>query len=469
MINNQNNEPNLDSIKPSPPLKILKVRVNAFLEALGFFLLLVISNYFFGDGSRWAGLHLHPFWIAILIMAAHYGTLEGMVCAGLATIFLYAGNIPEQKLEQSLFEYQVQLTLIPLLWFFAAFVIGEIRSRIEYDKYNLELKAYKQSSYAQAISKDYQNLKLQYETLLSFVAGQKITIPRVFEVLRNIEKSTPSSVLQSLGPVINFALNPQKYSVYALGPEGLEIVTAEGWKENEPYLRRISTDHPIYKKVSEEKRILCVINTEDELILDKQGVLVAPLFNPETNQIFGMIKIENIKASQLNLSLINTLKMICGLIGATYSNAIKNKKVQSFLFKDPHRNVHTYHFLNYQKKFLTSLCRKLKQPLFEIILDFPGLSINHNHNDVIKILNIFNQIIENDIQMYLGKSKKLELIFLLPFIEQSKVEEYKEVLIDAFVNGQVSNDYQCETEIKCLYSPLEKVINFENSSCIKSQ
>lgn len=450
---------------PSPPVRVFKARLSAILEVVCFYILFIIYDSIYGGGHRMVGAELHPFWIPILIISAHYGTLEGMISAAIGTLFLYVGNIPEQSVRESLFQYQIQLTLVPLLWFFFAFVLGEIRSKIIYDKFTLEMVAYKQQVFADEIAKNFDELRVRHETLLSHVTTEKATISKVVEVLKNMERASPGNILTNLGPVIQFAIHPQKYSIYAVGTSGLEAVYAEGWGDEEQYFRRFGKDTEIYKYITSEKKALCLINPIEKSILKDQGIIASPLLNPKNNEVFGMIKIEQVNVLDLNISMINTFKMVCSLIGVAYMTSLENRKIKSFVFKDPSSKILTYSFYLYMSHYLFEICRNYNFPLYEISISIPSLQsvpIFKETEELLKVLEM--EVNKPGFQLFLGKSKKLELKVLIPFKDKKYIDDEVDRIEHAIDKHEIGVGLEYSIKSKCICSDDGKVITLKPQS-----
>src|SRR3546814_10877903 len=104
-------------------------RITALLE-IALFLAgaLLLDRYVFA-GDRFARVQPHPFWIIILLMAAHYGTGEALLAAVASTAALLIGNIPDKPLDQAIYAHILELARNPILWQLTVVFIGEIGRR----------------------------------------------------------------------------------------------------------------------------------------------------------------------------------------------------------------------------------------------------------------------------------------------------------------------------------------------------
>lgn len=305
------------------PRKIFGVRTAAILETLAFLIIVTLYDLIFGDGKRFIGTSPHPFTIIVVLVSVQYGTLEGFFATVMSTLFLYVDNVPEQRIGETLFDYQFRIVLMPMIWFMGAFVIGELRMRLDYENQRLYLELVEMRKRAAVISQEFEMLKNTKENLEAYMVSQSETVTKTYRKLHYIETLSRAQIMLKIGEVIGSSINAKKYSVYTIGDNGFEIVSSEGWNQGDQYSLRFKTDHPLFIHLASDQRIVSVINEEDEKMLENEGVIACPLIDPETGQLFGMIKIEEIDFTELNLITMQTIKTLAHLIGMSYSNARK--------------------------------------------------------------------------------------------------------------------------------------------------
>jgi hypothetical protein len=292
-----------------------------------FLLVACVLSYLFGNGDRFIGLHLHPFWIIVLLMSSIYGTVEGIFAAVASTIVLYFRNLPPMQTNQDLFQYQFEVSMLPMLWVIAAYVLGEIRLGTLTKMKQLKEESLHTDSKAERIAAEYSSLKEQNQNLALSLTSKEETAASAFQVFKELENLEPARVIVGVDPIVRLSLRPTKFPVYAMGTNGFEAVTSEGWLETDKYNRRITTESSLFQVLMKEKRLITVINKNDQKILGEEGILAAPLIDPESDEIFGMIKVEEIPFENLNLIRLETFKTVCELIGKSYANSKKHKEM----------------------------------------------------------------------------------------------------------------------------------------------
>ncbi len=84
---------NEDLLSVKPPKKFIGIRTSAWVEIFAFFIILTFISYLSSLPFNFFNVSPHPFWIVVVLMAAQYGTLEGLLAAFIATLFLSLGPL----------------------------------------------------------------------------------------------------------------------------------------------------------------------------------------------------------------------------------------------------------------------------------------------------------------------------------------------------------------------------------------
>jgi hypothetical protein len=293
-------------------------RTTSIAETLFFLLSVTIISVFLHDGSRFFDVSPHPFWVIILLVSVQYGTREGLVSVVLSTATLLAFNIPERLVEQNLYQYWFAILKTPLMWFVAAVVLGQMRMRHLNKRWSLQEKLTETEKRERAITAEYISMKEAKEALETQLASNLGSALVAYHRIANMNFKNHSRFLLEIEDAIVQALRPQKMSLFTIGQNGFEAITCYGWSDNEKYIRRISSDSPIYKAMVKDKRTISIINRADEKILSGEGIIAAPLIDRQTNQVFGMVKIEDISFQELTLSNLQSFNVLCEWIGILY-------------------------------------------------------------------------------------------------------------------------------------------------------
>ena len=389
------------------------IRTSALFEMLLFFLITLAIDLFLGNGNRFNNAYPHPFWLIVLLITIQYGTSEGLVCSVLASIFLLVGNIPEQQLHQTIYDYLLYIAYRPLLWCGSAILFGQLSSRHIFQKEKLREAIIESREHEALITESYNKLKAVKEMLEVQIASQLKGVSVTYEAIKSLEIMDQSLILSGLVDVVRKILKPHKFSIYSFGANGFEAISCSGWQSDESFATRFAPDSVLYQNIIKERQLICVVNAEHAKILNKEGVLAAPLINPFTNEIFGMLKIEEIEFLELNLSNIAIFKNLCDVVGTAYANANKYQLLYSDSIRHFESGVLSYKTFEFQSQLLQDL--NINQAILKVNIN----NVSHfSHNHYYLFLRLFVEKLKEKLpptaRIFIGRRSNYQLIILFP-------------------------------------------------------
>ena len=403
------------------PDRLYGFRVSALIECLSFLLAVTALNYIFSDGSRFFSFHPHPYWIIILLIVVQYGTHEALICSLLASVFLLAWNLPEQAISEDIFDYTIKVSSRPFLWLIASVVLGELRLKHIKEKQRLEKEVELITERESAISSAYLHLKEIKENLETRIAGQLQGSVTTYQALKSIESLSPIQILMGLGDMVSAVLNPGKYSVYSFGENGFEVISSEGWEEDDGFSRRIGKESPLYGEMMGAGRVLCSVNKEDVLLLGSEGILAGPLIDASSSQLFGMLKIEELDFMDLTVTSVETFRILCEWAGSAYAQA---KKYQESLADSMHNSdtgLLSYHFCQYQQAYFETLAKEkgIGGIILKVIL---SNARQFNNDEKETIARVLKETVEKRVSSHIlvceGRRRNIEFILLSPGVSR---------------------------------------------------
>lgn len=321
------------------PRLMAGLRVSALIEISAFLAAALAIDHFLLDGDRLAGFTPHPFWIIVLLSAAQYGAKEGLTAALLASAALLVNNLPEQGFSEDLYAWLLRATREPLLWIFAAVIIGEIRDaqRRERDALREDLREARE--HADGIGAAYEKLSRLKDHLEARVAGQVRTVHSIFTASRSIERQDTGQVLAGIQQLVPAVMNPRKFSLYLLNGRVLEAAMSEGWTDHDAFATEFDHSTALYQAVISHRRHLVATRPSHGLILGAEGLLAGPLTSSETGEVIGMLKIEEMDFLDLVPSNVQNFRILCEWIGSAYANAQHWEETQAARYFDPVRRL----------------------------------------------------------------------------------------------------------------------------------
>jgi hypothetical protein len=301
------------------------IRGSAALETLIFLTIAVSLDLFAGDGTRFINAPLHPFWIIILLVTVQYGINEAIMAALLSSAFLLIGNLPEQGLMETMYEYVFRVTYLPFLWFAAALTLGSLRSRQLLEKEHLQEELKQLKSKSSTLMEGYKTMKQLKEKLEVRLAEENCSVLTAYNIARSLECVTPGDIDEKVITLIRMTLKPIKFSLYEWKDNSLKLDTTYGWSRFDNYRRQFDMSTPLAKCIVGKKHLLSVVNAEDEVYLGTEGILAGPIINDITGKIYGMLKIEDIGFTDLGLRTHEIFHTVCEWIAQIYANMEKHQ------------------------------------------------------------------------------------------------------------------------------------------------
>lgn len=365
---------------------------SAWIEmALFLGIALVIDTAILG-GNRFWSVSPHPFWIVVLLLSIQYGTSAGLVAVVASSLVLLVGNLPEQRIDQDYYTYLFDLVSAPLGWAVSALTLGELRRRQMTENARLRLEVAEATLREDSLARAYGRVTKLNERLETRVAAQLKTVFTIFTAAQAVEQLQVGAVLVGVEDLVQELLSPTKFSLYVLNRNTLEAVIAEGWADDDPFLTRIEASHDLFRALIGERRILCVANPVDELVLGGQGVLAGPIVHEHTGEVLAVLKIEDMGFLDLHLSTVENFKIICEWVGSAYAKAEEYETSQFSLGRGAMRHLMPVNTLTPLASWLSGLAFRAKFELWQMTVSIQrleGVDMRAVNKDVGSILMRF--------------------------------------------------------------------------------
>jgi GGDEF domain-containing protein len=359
-------------VEDDTPREVFGLRVTALVEMAIFFTIALLLDRYAFDGDRFREVAPHPFWAAVVLISLQYGTNEGLLAAVASSAALLVGNIPPQPLALDLFAYLFDLSKTPLMWAATGLVVGELRSRQLRERSDLRKRLAESETQAQVITAAFEGMSAAKDELEARIAGQFRTLLTVFRAAMAVERLDVAGVFEGANALVAAILNPEKFSIWLLKDAEIDMTRAFGWKDDERYKRVFPDDHPLYRRTVAERSVLCVARVSDEKLLAGEGVLAGPLQDPETDEVYGMLKIEALGLLDLTPTTIENFQLLCDWIGSNLAIAKRYEDAQSERILDPEAGLLSAQLFDRQKKFLVKLAERVDFDLTMLIVGFEG-------------------------------------------------------------------------------------------------
>lgn len=296
-----------------------KVKVSRpLLEVLCVFAFFVLYDFVFREGDRFAGLDHHPFWIPVLLFSVHYGTTVGIFSALCATFALLAGNLPIEMVDEGMYSYWRRAGSLPMFWLITSVVLGEMALRQRNALRRAQDELEESISREELLCEAFTELEYVKQIREREIAALTSSSVQILDVISGASLRDPAAIMERVLELVSLALQPKKFSLYVVKEDSLSLALAKGWSADDRFGTRFSKTSDLYKSVINDAEVLTILDADKAKFLGAEGVMAAPLVDIRSNQVLGMIKLEDLDWSHVTAQNITLLRLIGEWSGSTY-------------------------------------------------------------------------------------------------------------------------------------------------------
>ena len=381
---------NQDVMETSPGKTVLGLRGSALVEIIITLAILWLADIFMFDGSGYYNYNLpvNPFLIAILFFTLQYGSLTGLVAAFLSIIVFFIGNTAVSIVDLA----RLDVVVTPIFWIAIAGFLGFVRDRHLRQRKRFEGKLNDSISREKITAEAYQEVRARKQRLEERVAGEMRSALTVYQSAKSLENMSPNHLMRSLEAMIRDLLGAETFSLFLMENNSLEASITSNWQGSYNSLpRRYTSSSALYQHVVSQREVLTVANTEQEQVLDGEGLLVAPVITP-TGEVLGMIKIESLPFSRFGIQTVETLRLVAEWTAAALNNARHYESAVNMAVEDPRSQLLTSAYFERFTNYITALGKRAQFPVSMVGV---GLSLPDDvaQNDEIKVGRIISDAV----------------------------------------------------------------------------
>ncbi len=305
-----NQTPETAILKALPGLPVLPPR-NALIELAVFFAIIVGLEFGVDSLPDLNELEPHPFWLPVLLLSLQYGTVSGLLAAGVSILFTAFMGWPEQDIGENHFSYLIRIWAEPVLWIAASLVLGQFRMRQISERRVLHRNVQELRVQRTAIAAYSENLRERCERLERNIAGRGDPAGKaLLNALAVLGTADPELFQLRFGAALEVLLGAGQYSLFALRGVRAELAASHGWSEADLLHRSFAADDPLAHHLLVELRGLTILQAGDETILAGQGMAAVPVRSNDRSRVLGFLKVEQILPERMGDELNSHLEMI---------------------------------------------------------------------------------------------------------------------------------------------------------------
>jgi hypothetical protein len=283
-------------------------------------------------GQDLADLRPHPFWVPVLLLSLQYGTVSGLLAAGIATAFTGLGQLPEQVVGETYFVYFLRIWIEPILWIASAVLLGQFRMRQIANK--MELVRQVQELAAQRTSlADYSGkLRQRCEALERRLAGrQEPDSLLMLQAIGRARLAGAPGFSTAFSQVMATVLPGCQASLFVCDQNQLRRalmapMPVEGLPSDDVMAKGLDAVHPLFQAIVMRGQGASVLTAAGEASLAGQGIAAVPV-RADNGAVIGMIKVEVMDSHLLGPSTLGVLDAVAGALAAPLQVVLKAQDI----------------------------------------------------------------------------------------------------------------------------------------------
>ncbi len=393
---------------------------------LGLAILVAVNLFWFRDNIGFIGVSPHPYWLAILPIAARHGfragASVGLLCGVTLVLMLKLGQ-PDlglwawwSKITDPVFLNK------PFLFIVMGMILGEISETQK--KKNLELAGQyndlKDSH--EALSKRYEELGRAKEELDTHIISQEQTMSTFYEAAQALRSLEEEAIYPAVGELLRDFMSVEASSIYLLLKDTLVLAGSMGAVPGRSRLKKENPDKGLMglaittgRPVSIQTLSSCDDRTMQE-INDAGIIISAPLLNSD-NQTLGLLNIEKLPFLKFNPQTIRMTSLMAEWCGSAIQNARTYKISKDKNISDEITGAYTYQYCFKRLEEELIRARRYHYPCSVLILEIVAFNIFPKgvKEDILMVASsIFQNKLRKDIDLLFHDSDPSRYIIFLP-------------------------------------------------------
>jgi len=260
-----------------------------------------------------ADMQPNPFWFPILLLSLQYGTVSGVLAAGVAIVATMLSGIPEQGVGENHFAYLVRVWAQPILWLAAAVFFGQFRMRQIAAKQELQRLVQELSSQRSALAEFSTNLRNRCDALeRELVARPAAPAQAVLDALTDL--GTAAAPDHAFSHVIESFLPRASATLFRLEGGRLVCHARAGWPAPTAYPAEVDPADPLHAAVVVSGETVSILDEAGDQKLGRKGLLAVPVRSSDGARVLGMIRIERAEPGAVDVALIDRLRTVAAAL-----------------------------------------------------------------------------------------------------------------------------------------------------------
>ncbi len=382
----------------------------------GLALLAAIDLLLVKESGAFVGVHPHPFWIVVLLIASRYGLGHGLFAGGTAGIaYVVFGS---STVDFSGVSFPHGPYIMPFMFLLVGGILGQIRTIFKKQQADVQERF-------DATRDDYELLNIEHQALTTSkweldkrIALQSTTMVSLFEQLTRLDHSDPNELYAKVPELLHEQLNVTCSSVYLIINNELRLAarTAESSTSLPDVL---NLDEGMVGESISRKQAIAInrgVGANDMTKFSKHAMnMCAPIIR-KNDAIVGIIIVERMPFFDFTANAVKVFETLVQWVSIAVEQALQFQHFKDKNIADEITGA--YNYLHFQKRLTYEIARarrfrtSLSLVLMEIKL-FDRMQ-ESEQNNILTVLNwIFSNILR-DTDIIAKYKKESTFAIILP-------------------------------------------------------
>jgi len=373
---------------------------------LGIAALIAINLLWFRNDVGFFGVHPHPYWIVILLIATRYGFRGGLWSGFLCAITFVALF----KFTRPGLDYRELMAIEPLttpaLFLVMGLIVGQIREvqKRQFNEREKELGEIK-AAFDQ-LSDSYEVLNKVKQELDTRIISQEHTLSTLYEAAQALKSLQERDIYPAILELVHDFISAEAASIYMLSENRLQLVASSGDRQDITYPRDIDPSKGMAGRALAASKTITMnvlVTSEDfESNSDFKTIISSPLISSK-NQVLGVLNIHKLPFDKFNPQAVRVTTLLADWSAAAIENARTFQETKDKNISDDITGAYTFNYLQERLEEEYNRARRYRFPLSILVIDIKDF---HTFSDEVKedILTVFSLIISK-------KTRGVDLFF----------------------------------------------------------
>ena len=367
---------------------------------LGISVLMVINLLWFRDKIGFLGVHPHPYWIVILLIATRYG-FRGGVWTGFLAAGIYLAMLKMGRHDLSLWELaDTRYLVTPVLFLVVGMIVGEIR---EVQKRKFEQLETDHESLREAFdqfSRSYEAMDKANQELDTRIISQEHTLFTLYAAAHGLKSLQEKEIYPAVLELVKDFLSAEACSIYMLSDNRLKLVIGSGDPAKLERKKAVDPDDGMMGRAfssGETVSLNFFVSSKDFSQLEGSEIIISAPLVSSNKQTLGVLNIEKLPFVKFNPQTVHMTSLLADWCGVAVENARTYKETKDRNISDEITHAYTYTYLQERLREEFSRARRYKQPLSVLSLDIVDFSA---FSDQVKqdVLTVLSLVLKNKLR-----------------------------------------------------------------------